>query len=389
MTSRLGRALITASFVLCFAGGELCGADEPGKDYGLLSRPDYFPIAVWLQSPNNATKYRDIVVNLYVGLWKGPTAPQLATLHTVGMRLICDQNSAALARRSSGDIVGWLQPDEPDNAQPAKSGGYGPPVPAEKVMERYRKLKQADSSLPVLLNLGQGVAWDAWYGRGVRSNHPEDYRDYLKAGDIVSFDIYPVTHDSPQVKGNLWYVGRGVQRLVEWTDGKKPVWCCIEAAGNENVTPTAKQLRSEVWIAITHGATGIVYFCHEFKPKFVEAGLLTHPELVEGVKKVNAEVTGLATVIHSPTVKNVVIAHASDAKVPVQTMCKRVGDVVYVFAVTMRDVPVEVSFEAGAQGDAAAVEVVGESRNVQMKGGKFRDQFEGYGVHIYKLTDAR
>jgi len=388
MTSRLGRGLITALFVLCFAGGGLCRADEPAKDYGLLSRPDFFPIAVWLQSPGNATKYRDIGVNLYVGLWKGPTASQLATLHTAGMHVICDENAVALSQRNAGDVVGWLQPDEPDNAQPIRGGGYGPPIPAEKVMERYQKLKQADSSLPVLLNLGQGVAWDAWYGRGVRSNHPEDYREYVKAGDIVSFDIYPVTHDSPQVKGNLWYVGRGVQRLVEWTDGKKQVWCCIEAAGNDKATPTAKQLRSEVWIAITHGATGIIYFCHEFKPKFVEAGLLTHPELVEGVKKVNAEVTRLATVIHSPTLKDLVSAHSSDAKVPVQTMSKRVGDADYVFAVTRRDVPSEVTFKSAAKVDAA-VEVVDEGRTVQMKSGEFRDQFDGYGVHIYKLTEAR
>ena len=24
-----------------------------------------------------------------------------------------------------------------------------------------------------MLNLGQGVAWDGWYGRGTRTNHPE------------------------------------------------------------------------------------------------------------------------------------------------------------------------------------------------------------------------
>jgi len=254
--SRVHRLLIIIAFSWC--SGVVCRGEDASNEWGLLSRPDFFPIAVWLQNPSNATKYREIGVNLYVGLWRGPTAEQLATLHAAGMHVICDQNPVALARREAGDIVGWLQPDEPDNARPIRAGGYGPPVPAEKILERYQKLKQADSKLPVLLNLGQGVAWDGWYGRGVRTNHPEDYREYAQAGDIVSFDIYPVTHDSPQVLGNLWYVGQGMRRLVEWTDGKKPVWCCIEAAGNDKVTPTASQLRSEVWIDITHAPTGII-----------------------------------------------------------------------------------------------------------------------------------
>jgi hypothetical protein len=62
-----------------------------------------------------------------------------------------------------------------------------------------------------MLNLGQGVAWDGLYGRGVRTNKPEDYLEYVRAGDFVSFDIYPVVHESPEVVGKLWYVGLGTQ----------------------------------------------------------------------------------------------------------------------------------------------------------------------------------
>ena len=36
-------------------------------------------------------------------------------------------------------------------------------------------MKQADPDRPVMLNLGQGVAYDNYIGRGVRRNHP----DYL------------------------------------------------------------------------------------------------------------------------------------------------------------------------------------------------------------------
>ena len=30
-----------------------------------------------------------------------------------------------------------------------------------------------------MVNLGQGVAWDDYIGRGIRRNHPEDYVEYI------------------------------------------------------------------------------------------------------------------------------------------------------------------------------------------------------------------
>jgi len=109
----------------------------------------------------------------------------------------------------------------------------------------------------VLLNLGQGVAWDGWYGRGVRTNHPEDYPEYIRGCDLVSFDIYPVAHSHPQVLGNLWYVAQGVDRLVKWAGGQKVVWNCIECTriqSEHKATPS--QVRSEVWMSLIHGSMG-------------------------------------------------------------------------------------------------------------------------------------
>jgi hypothetical protein len=81
--------------------------------------------------------------------------------------------------------------DEPDNAQSRGKGkGYGPPILPATIIEDYRRTKKADPSRPVLLNLGQGVAWDRYQGRGTRTNHPEDYAEYIKGRDIVSFDIW-------------------------------------------------------------------------------------------------------------------------------------------------------------------------------------------------------
>jgi len=176
---------------------------------------------------------------MYIGLWKGPTEKQLAELTAAGMPVICDQNAVGLKNKTNPIIVGWMHGDEPDNAQ-SRGKGWGPPIAPENIEADYKRIRAADPSRPVILNLGQGVAWDGWVGRGVRTNHPEDYPKYVKGCDIASFDIYPAVHRKAAVAGKLWYVARGVERLVGWTGGKKTVWNCIECTriSNPAVKPT-------------------------------------------------------------------------------------------------------------------------------------------------------
>ena len=60
---------------------------------GVSNAPSFFPIAVWLQAPRNAERFRNAGINLYVGLWKGPTEEQLRALKTAGMATICAEPS--------------------------------------------------------------------------------------------------------------------------------------------------------------------------------------------------------------------------------------------------------------------------------------------------------
>ena len=71
-----------------------------------------------------------------------------------------------------------------------------------------------------MVNLGQGVAWDDYIGRGIRRNHLEDYAEYVRGSDIASFDIYPEAHDSPVVAGKLRFVPQRVERLSKWAAPK-------------------------------------------------------------------------------------------------------------------------------------------------------------------------
>jgi hypothetical protein len=352
------------------------------------SDPAFFPLAVWLQEPANAERYRKAGFNTYVGLWKGPTEEQLAALKKAGLCVICEQNEVAFRHRDDPAIIGWMHGDEPDNAQELGLGlGYGPPVPPEKIIAAYQRIRTADPSRPVMLNLGQGVAWDGWYGRGKRTNHPEDYPDYLKGCDIASFDIYPVNHDRKEVSGKLWLVANGVQRLLNWCGTNKIVWNCLEctAIDNPKRKPTPRQVRCEAWMSLIHGSRGLIFFVHQFKPAFREAALLDDPVMLAAVSALNRQITELAPVLNSPTAPETVTVQSENPDVPVDAMVKQYGDSAYLFAVGMCNGATMTTFTLKGIEDGKTVEVIGEGRSLAIKAGSFNDTFGPWDVHLYRL----
>ncbi|HZE98867.1 MAG TPA: hypothetical protein VE981_17800 [Planctomycetota bacterium] len=353
--------------------------------HGPPTDPSFFPVAVWLQDTRNVAKYKEAGINTYVALWQGPTQVQFDVLKAAGMKLVCHQNEFGLAHKDDSTIIAWMHGDEPDNAQEKKGGGYGAPIATEKIVADYKKVHDADPSRPVLLNLGQGVAWDKYVGRGVRTNHPEDYAEYMKGSDIVSFDIYPVVHDHADIVGKLYKVSEGVDRLRKWGDGKKIVWNCIEASriSNESVKPTAPQIRCEAWMSLIHGSTGLIYFVHQFKPKFIEASLLQDADLLAGVTAINRQIREAAPALNSPTVDGGATVTTSGADAPVDLLLKKQGDSLWLFAVAMREKGTKASFEVKAAKGAA--EVLGESRSLPVKAGRFDDEFKPYEVHLYRI----
>src|SRR5580700_2479902 len=88
--------------------------------HGPSASADYFPIAVWLQDPSNAAKFQAAGINMYIGLWEGPTEAQLAALKAAKMPVICEQNPVSMRHLNDPTIVGWMHQDEPDNAQAFK-----------------------------------------------------------------------------------------------------------------------------------------------------------------------------------------------------------------------------------------------------------------------------
>ena len=385
--------------------GDVMAPWEGGPSYytkwsnGPSSASDFFPIAVWLQNPERESSviYKSMGINTYIGLHKGPTEAQLTAVANLPVATYCDQNAIGLTSSNNGVIKAWTHIDEPDNAV----SGTQIPVLTDTIVARYNKMKSKDNKRPVFLNLGQGVACDAWYGRGNRTRHPEDYEEYSKGADILSFDVYPMNVSPPldtdtswkktfknEVTHKPWYVAIGVDRLRQWVNYAKPVWSSIECTninGSTDYALTPSIVKAEVWMALIHGARGILYFCHQITP-FVEAGLLANTEMCNGVAAINEQITSLAEVLNTQSVANGFTTVSGNSEVSVDAMLKRFGGNTYLFAVAMRPGTTNATFTLTNLTGNTSVEVVGENRNLQSVNGAFQDTFTNYAVHIYKFS---
>jgi len=360
-----------------------------------LGRPPQakpFPIAVWLQDPSNAARYEAAGFNLYVGLWRGPTENQLTTLTAAGMPVICEQNAVGLSHIKDPIIYGWMHGDEPDNAQELKDPvtgktGYGPCIPPQKIVDEYNLFRTKDSTRPIMLNLGQGVANDEWYGRGNGASL-KDYETYVKGGDIVSFDVYPIAGlEKPDPENYLWYVPKGVDRLNKWMAGKGQAWNCIECTRiDRDRKATPAQVRSEVWMSLIHGSKGLIYFVHQFKPTFDEHALLDDPEMLTAVTTLNKQIVSLSAVLTSPSINGAVTVASSSPDVPIDIMTKKVGNTTYIFAVSMRNAPTRAHFSMTKAPRQSKAEKLWENKTIPIVDGSFDEAFKPYEVHAYMIT---
>jgi hypothetical protein len=341
---------------------------------GISKDPAFWPIGVWLQDPTvNGERFKNLGVNLFIGLWRGPTRAQLAGLASTNLSAFADQNGTGLTNPDDDVIKAWTQADEPDNAQRARNG-YGPCVKPIVIRRRYLAMKKADPTRPVYLNFGRGVAATWWRGRGVCRGRTAMYRRYSKGADILSFDVYPVNEGLP-----LAYVARGVHNLSRWGGGK-PVYAFIETTSIDGRKgPSTMETKAETWMAIIHGATGIEYFCHVFRPTFVEAGCLA-PHTASALKTQDEQIQRLAPVLNSPSVLGTRIS----ASRRVDQMTKLYEGATYVFAVntTPRQTSAKFAVAGSPTGTATAI---GERRRIPVGVGVFTDTFGPYATHLYRI----
>jgi hypothetical protein len=401
--SRVALALLLTMLAACSAGKQTLGyatgdasADEGdfsgdtflpwygGPAYharwpnGLSPSASYVPIGVWMQQPINAERYRDVGVNLFIGLWEGPTDEQLDLLNTSELTAFCGQSGVWQSRLEDRAVSGWLIEESPDNAQELPEGGYGPCIEPEEMQAKYADMTSADATRPVMLLLGQGVADAEWPGRGECDGRDEQYPGYAEAADVLGFYYYPVSRDRP-----LELFASGVERLLEASRHRKPILALIEAASvvEGMPRPTPDQMRAEAWIALVSGAAGIAYYCHDFEPELNETDCLDDAPTRDAMQRINEELMQLAPALNSPTVSNGVTIE-SDARIG--TRLTRIAGTTYLFAASLSNEPTEARFDLRAIGEASA-EVIGEDRELAIEAGALEDSFDAFAVHLYRI----
>jgi hypothetical protein len=191
---------------------------------GPPSDPGFFPIGVWMQKTENAPVLKKAGINTYIALWGGVTEEDLERLRAAGLHLICHPNQVAKKHLDDPVIIAWLQPDEPDNAQPDGKGGWGPCMDPARIQANYQAWKKMDPTRPVYMGLGQAVSFTDWVGRGVCRGKIEMYPEYIKGTDIASFDIYPVYRGMHQDfrPGKAGHPGPGKDRSLDGLNPRCP-----------------------------------------------------------------------------------------------------------------------------------------------------------------------
>ena len=75
--------------------------------------------------------------------------------------------------------------------------------------------------------------------------------------------------------------------------------------------------------------------------------------------------------------------------VDIEAMVKRHDGATYLLTVRMENSPARGTFQVKGLPQKATAEVIGEKRTIEISSGKFTDDFEPLGVHLYRIPPAR
>jgi hypothetical protein len=143
-------------------------------------------------------------------------------------------------------------------------------------------------------------------------------------------------------------------------------------------------------MSIINGSRGIIYFVHQFQPRFVEATWFESPDIAAAVGRINAQVQGLAKVILKPASNDVAGITLRDPRKQAMSSdsiaitSRRHGCSLYVFAVSLSNQPLRARIDLSkSPGTLIAID---EERQLEPKGSVLEDDFRPYEVHLYTTT---
>jgi hypothetical protein len=110
--------------------------------------------------------------------------------------------------------------------------------------------------------------------------------------------------------------------------------------------------------------------------------------MLAAVTAINHQIHRLAPVLNRPAVADAVKVTSANHDVPIAVMAKRTDNALYLFAVAMRDGKTTATFTIAGVTRESKVEVLDENRTLGTQNGTFRDEFQPWDVHIYRIAIA-
>jgi len=240
----------------------------------------FFPIGLYDVPESALQQIAAAGFNLVVN--GGKDAPYLNRAEAAGLRVIpyirLSKMAEDIARVGrAGALFAWYLLDEPDLNR----------MPPEEYSRLARQLRKLDQARPIYLTVSS----------------PGRYDDFMAECDIFAPNPYPIRHLDPE-KNDLRYVA-AVLDFARETAGTRPVWAIIQAFWAEPWwmrNPTPQELRAMVFMALNHGADGIIYFSY----KSGDHPLTEHAELFEAIRHINGQLRALRGALLAKPVENAV-----------------------------------------------------------------------------------
>jgi len=209
---------------------------------------------------------------------------------------------------------------------------------------------------------------------------PGEMRDLVDTADVFGIDSYPVP-DEP-----LGKVGQDVKGTVKAVRNKRAVWAVPQifswtSYGRTGRPPTLDEMRNMSWQSICSGANGLIYYAfHD-----VQKDTANFETRWQEIQSMASEVVRYSDILLS-------VEELPGVKVTDQPWlhwtARRVGDTVYLFAVSDASGQGEISIELNAGVKSVEREVLGKSSFEAIKTGdssKWSDRIESAAVHVYRI----
>jgi len=179
------------------------------------------------------------------------------------------------ALRGHAALRAWYLMDEPDihGARP------------EDLQKVYGAIKELDPEHPVVMTI---------------SDH-ERIGEYESACDVVMVDTYPISPYPPIC------VAPAIERALEQTEGRKPVWSAVQVHNNDlhhvlrgdelaslidpPRPPTLAEVRCMTFLSLAHGASGIIFYAYD---AWKYGKVYDDPALYKGIRELAGEVAQLS-----------------------------------------------------------------------------------------------